>query len=79
MRLDNWSGIATGRLPPAVVMVISMLVYLVLTPSASAQAPAPSVVPPGNGGVTFDAVRVLSGNNLPRNAGQETASGLDDD
>jgi hypothetical protein len=36
-----------------------------------AQTPPPTPAAPGSGGVTFGSVRVLSGNNLERNTGQE--------
>jgi hypothetical protein len=71
MRLTG-SGRRTGLLRHCIAASAALLlVWQATAPIAPAQTPTAGREPPGSGGVIFDAVRVLSGNNLARNAGQE--------
>jgi hypothetical protein len=56
------------------ILAVSSLVVLALrfgSGAALAQSPTPAPTAPGSGGTTFGVVRVLSGNELQRNSGQE--------
>jgi cbb3-type cytochrome oxidase subunit 3 len=56
-------------------VAFGLLLWLAITltalPAAQAQSPTPPPAPPGTGGTVFGSVRVLSGNELARNPGQE--------
>jgi hypothetical protein len=56
---------------PAAILIATLIIAQSLVSGARAQSPTPPPAPPGSGGTVFGAVRVLGGNNLPRNPGQE--------
>ncbi|HTE86422.1 MAG TPA: FHA domain-containing protein [Dehalococcoidia bacterium] len=64
-------SIARPAIRLGMVLITCLLLSHVLRGGVAAQSPTPPPAPPGSGGTTFGSVRVLAGNNLPRNAGQE--------